>query len=570
MTLNEIIRKHALKNAYDYGEAKIEAIIGKVLAEFPEAKNNMKETIKLISKEAEEINKMRKYEIESELQKYTFIRKKPEQEKKLTVQNAVQGKVVTRFAPEPSGYPHIGHAKAAFLNYEIAKAYKGKLILRFDDTNPEKESEEYVNAIKEGLKWLGISWDKESYTSDSILLVYEYAEKAISENAVYVCTCTQEQISENREKQKPCACRNSTKEETLVQWKRMCVMNQQTNQNNKKSFEAGEAIMRLKANLSSLNTVMRDPTLFRIVDAPHYRQRNKYRVWPTYDFATPIMDSCEGITHAMRSKEYELRNELYFKIIEILKLRKPELVSFSRLAIKNAPISKRLIAPLVAKGKVMGYDDPRLLTLKGLAKKGIHPEAIRNFVRSFGFSKVESEPGLEKLLAENRKLIEPEAKHYFFVPNPIKLKIMNAKPKEAELKLHPNKEMGVRKISVNDFVYIASDDFEKISEGEVFRLKGLYNVKLISKKSCEAEIVVLEIPDKKIQWVADCIETKVLKPGDLLNKDKSFNEKSMEIINGYAEKNIENIKDGEIIQFERFGFCRLDKKAKKYTFIYSC
>ncbi|VVB99437.1 Glutamate--tRNA ligase [uncultured archaeon] len=559
MALAGIIRKHALKNAFDYGKANPGSIVGKVIAEFPDSKNDMKGTMKLISGEVSKVNSMGKEEIEKELKNYTFAEKKVE-EKKLVLPNAVEGKVITRFPPEPSGYPHIGHAKAAFLDYESAKAYNGKMILRFDDTNPEKESAEYVDAIKDGLKWLGISWDgKESYTSDSMQLFYQYAEKAIEKGFIYICTCPQEQISENREKQKPCACRALGKEEMLARWKKM-----------HSGFRQGEAIVRLKGDLSSLNTVMRDPTLLRIIDAEHYRQGKKYRVWPTYDFVAPIMDSTEGVTHAMRSKEYELRDELYFKMIELLELRRPELVGFSRLAIKNAPISKRLITPLVKEGKVMGWDDPRLPTLRGLARRGIVPEAIKNFVMSFGLSKVESEPGWEKLLSENRKLLEPGAKHYFFVTEPVKIMIKGAKPMVAELKLHPNQNLGTRRISVSDHVYISKTDFEKIAEGETFRLKDLYNVKMLSKSGHEVEYSGDGMVEKKLQWVTDYIETEVLRPGDLLKEDESFNENSLETVKGYAEKNVEAVREGDLIQFERFGFCRLDSKGKNYVFIYSC
>lgn len=557
MSINEIIRKHALKNASDYEKANAGPIVGKVIAEFPDAKKNMKETMKLINGEIGKINQMQKSEIESELKNYTFAEKKIE-EKKLVLRNAEMGKVVTRFAPEPSGYPHIGHAKALLLEYNAAKEYAGKMNLRFDDTNPEKESQEYVDALKEGIIWFGISWEKESYASDGMQLLYGFAEKAFKKGAIYVCTCTQEQTSENRTKGNACPCSQLSAKEQLARWKKM-----------HDGYKQGEATVRLKGDMKSLNTVMRDPTLFRILDAEHYRQGKKYCVWPTYDFEAPIMDSVEGITHMMRSKEYELRDELYVHVLDMLELRKPEIFDFSRLAIKNAPISKRLITPLVKEGKVLGWDDPRLPTLKGLARRGILPEAIKKFVLSFGLSKVESEPGWEKLLSENRKLLEPNAKHYFFVPDPVKLKIRNAKPKEAELKLHPSQNFGTRKISVSDFVYIPKDDFDRISEGEIFRLKDLYNVKMLSKENCEVEFAGDGMVEKKLQWATDYIETEVLKPRDLLNEDGTYNEKSLEIARGYAEKNISGLKEGEVIQFERFGFCRLDRK-NPYIFVYSC
>ncbi|MDD5337610.1 MAG: glutamate--tRNA ligase family protein, partial [Candidatus ainarchaeum sp.] len=353
MSLTETIRKHALKNAFDFGKPNPGAIAGKVIAEFPDAKKDMKETMRLIGEAVAEVSKLRKDEIEHKLKSYTFAEKK-EEEKKLALPNAEFGKVVTRFPPEPSGYPHIGHAKAAFLDYGCAKEYGGKMILRFDDTNPEKESQEYVDAIKEGLEWLGIEWDSESYSSDKMKLFYECAEKLMEKDAVYVCTCAQEQVSEGRTTGKACACKTLEKSETLARWKKM-----------HSGYKPGEAIVRLKGDLSAQNTVMRDPTLFRIISAEHYRQGKNYSVWPTYDFDAPIMDSMEGVTHAMRTKEYELRDELYFLLIKLLGLRVPDLVEFSRLSIKNAPIGKRFITPLVKEGKVMGWDDPRLPTLKG-------------------------------------------------------------------------------------------------------------------------------------------------------------------------------------------------------------
>ncbi|MFA5077566.1 MAG: glutamate--tRNA ligase [Candidatus Micrarchaeia archaeon] len=558
MSLTETIRKHALKNAFDFGKPNPGAIAGKVIAEFPDAKKDMKETMRLIGEAVSEVGKLRKDEIEHKLKSYAFAEKKQE-EKKLALPNAEYGKVVTRFPPEPSGYPHIGHAKAAFLDYGCAKEYGGKMILRFDDTNPEKESQEYVDAIKEGLRWLGIEWDSESYTSDSMPLFYEYAEKLIEKEAVYVCTCAQEQISEGRSTGKPCACKSLGKEEALARWKKMHA-----------DYKPGDAILRLKSDLQAQNTVMRDPSLFRIIDSEHYRQGKNYRVWPTYDFEAPIMDSAEGITHAMRTKEYELRDELYFLLLKLFGIRNPELVEFSRLSIKNAPISKRFITPLVKEGKVAGWDDPRLPTLKGLARRGILPEAIRNFVLSFGLSKVESEPGWDRLLSENRKLLEPRASHLFFVPDPIKIHLLNAQPRELELKGHPNENIGTRPMKVSDFVYIPREDFEKIKEGETFRLKDLCNVKLISKKNFEVESAPDGMVEKKIQWVSDYIPAEVLRPHDLL-VEGMYNERSLEKIYGYAEKNAANLKPGHMVQFERFGFCRLDaNKDGKQVYIYSC
>ncbi|MBN2478016.1 glutamate--tRNA ligase [Candidatus Micrarchaeota archaeon] len=529
----KIIRKHVLKNAYDYGSANAGSVVGKVIAECPEIKKDMKTAMKKINETVKEINKMEKEEIEKELENYTFKEKKKE-EKGLVLPNAEKGKVVTRFPPEPSGYPHIGHAKAAFLDYESAKTYNGKMVLRFDDTNPEKAELEFVDAIKEGLKWLGIKWSRETYSSDYMEEFYKYCEKMIKQGNLYVCTCKGDKIKENRQKKKECACRKLPEEEHLNRWNNML----------SGKYKKGEAVVRYKGDMKSQNTVMRDPAMLRIIAHRHYRQGNKYTVWPAYDFAAPILDSIEGITHAMRTKEYELRNPLFFAVLDALKLRKPELIEFSRLAIKNSPIQKRVIRPLVEEGKVDGWDDPRLPTLKGLKRRGIMPEAVKNFVLRFGLSKVESEPNWDILLKENRKILNDIAEKYFFVPSP------------AELKLKGKGR-----------IYIPGDDFKTLKKGEIFRLKDFKSVKYLGNK----EIGYADTDEGKVvQWTAEnSVKCRVAVVGDLLKDDK-YNPDSLRYVEGLCEQSCLELKEGIIIQFERFGFCRLDKKSeKKMEFIFS-
>ena len=563
-TLEQTIRKHALKNAFDYGKANPGAVVGKVIAEFPDATADMKATMKKINDVISEISHLSKSDIEKQLSNFEFAEKPKEEKKGFDVPNAVQGHVVTRFPPEPSGYPHIGHAKAACIDYEIAKQYGGRMILRFDDTNPEKESQEYVEALKEGLKWLGIEWAQESYTSDNLPKIYEAAEKLIQMEKAYICTCSQDEIGKNRAEKASCQCRSKSPAENLNLWNKM------------KSWkmDEGQAILRFMGNLSSENTVMRDPSLARILVASHYRQKKKYFVWPSYDLAVVVMDAIEGITHPLRTKEYELRDELYFTLFDALGYKKPNLVEISRLQIKNAPISKRLLTPLVKEKKVMGWDDPRLPTLKGLARRGILPEAVKKFVLSFGISKVESETSWEALLVENKKLLDPVARHYFFVPGPVKIKVKGAEKKKLTLKLHPkNSSFGTRELNVNDEFFIPEKDFETISEGEVFRLKDLYNVKLINKsKTSLCEFVGDGLVEKKLQWVTkDSIKCEVLVPKDLVDDTGIYRENSLEIAKGLCELACTNLKEGDMIQFERFGFCRLDKKTKtKLIFIFSC
>lgn len=557
--LTETIRKYALKNRKDFGSTNPKSIIGKVIADFPDAKKDMKLIMEEASRICEEVNALSDSDLETELSKYTFAEKKHEK-KELELPNAEQGKVVTRFPPEPSGYPHIGHAKASFLDYETAKKYGGKMLLRFDDTNPEKEKPEFVDAIKEGLKWLGIKWEgDETYTSDNMEKFYSYAENMLENNQAYVCTCTGEQVSKNRELQAECDCRELSSEDQKSRWKKML----------DGGYGVGEAILRYKGDLTSDNTAMRDPSLFRIILFAHYRQGEQFRVWPSYDFAAPIMDSIEGVTHAMRTKEYELRNPLYFAILKDLKLREPILVEFSRLSIKNTKVGKRYIRPLVKEGKVEGWNDPRLPTLKGLQRRGILPEAIKKFVLSFGLTKAESEPVWDKLLSENRKLLDPTAPHYFFVPNPIKIMVEGAPERTVKMKIYPDKEE-VRQYSVKDTFYVPRSEIEGMKEGEIFRLKELYNVKMIENMDeVKVGYVGEEITKgKKLQWVSEPLDCEIWKVGDLFLNGE-YNPNSLIKEQGYCEKAVLDLEVGTIVQFERYGFCRLDSK-EPLRFIYSC
>ena len=386
--------------------------------------------------------------------------------------------------------------------------------------------------------------------------LYSYAEQLIESDDAYVCTCTQEEMKAKRSLGEGCECRERKHSESMRMWRQMVEGNGR--------HEPG--VLRFRGEMDSTNTVMRDPVLFRLIEKRHYRQGVKYRLWPLYDFEAPIMDSLEGVTHAMRTKEYELRDELYYAILDALEMRKPLLIEFSRLAIRNAPISKRLLTPLIAEGKVKGWDDPRLPTLAALRRRGIQPEAIKKFVLSFGLGKAESEPGWEALLVENRRLLDPSAMRYYFVASPVQLEVKGAPAKEAKLKRHPSDEKaGFRTMKTSGTFFIASSDAASLEQGETFRLKGLYNVKLERKaaEGLEASYAGEEpLPEKKIQWVNDkALKASVLVPRDLLRGDGQYDEKSLLVESGLVEPDAAQIKQGEIVQFERYGFCKLDGKG---------
>jgi len=559
--IKKTARIYALQNAIQFdGKANAKAVIGKVIAILQKDGFSPKEIILIVYGVVEEINSIDLKDQIGELKKLApqlLVKEKQVRDFSLpSLPDAEKGKVVTRFPPEPNGYLHIGHAKAAIVDFEYAKKYDGNFILRFDDTNPENAKHEFYKAQKEDLKWIGISWDDEYNTSDNLDKHYELAEQLIKQGDAYVCKCSSEAFKEHRSKGTECDCRYNSPDDNKFLWKEM-----QSTLNN--------AALKLKGDMKSVNTAMRDPTLFRVINKRHPIQNDKFRVWPTYDFAGAVEDSLSGVTHPFRTKEYELRDEVYFRLLDLLKLRKPHLLEFARLSIEGMPVSKRKIKPLIDNGSVTGYDDIRLPTLRGLKKRGISPEAIKQFVISQGISKVESSVDFGLLEAENRKIIDSIAKRYFFVKEPVKLIVENAPLKTKEISLHPtNNNLGKRAIKTDKTFFVQKSDMQPLKNGDIFRLKELYNVKITSKeKDVIGEYAGEDLiaDSAKIQWTTNkYLDMKVLIP-HLLFKDDLFDPNSLETINGYAEEAVSKLKTGEIIQFERFGFIRIENEKNIVT-----
>ena len=332
----------------------------------------------------------------------------------------------------------------------------------------------------------------------------------------------------------------------------------------KDKFKPGEAIVRFRGDMKADNAVMRDPVLFRIIDGKHYTLGEKYRIWPSYDFAVAIEDSIDGVTHALRSKEFELRKELIDAILDELNMRKPYQGFFSRLEFKGMPISKRIIKPLIEEGKVSWYDDPRLPTLEALRRRGIKPEAIRKFIMSLGLTKANTLAPFDALEAFNRKFVDSKSIRLFMVSNAKKLTVKNLPMSSVEIPNHPINDMGKRKIEVDEHFYISGDDAENIKEGMQIRLLGLGNISIIKDGvEFEGEFVeeekTTDIP--KMQWVQQktAHKIKMLIPKILFNGDK-FNEESLEELDVYTEPHYLEIKEGDEIQFVRFGYCRKDSQ----------
>jgi glutamyl-tRNA synthetase len=555
--IKEKIKKYAVKNAVEYGSARTENVIGWVIREVP--KKDVEELRHMVDEVVAKVNSLPKEELHKEYSNYEKefemqYEKKVEATSKPRMQldGAVEGAFAARFPPEPGGYMHLGHANAVFLGQEFAKIYKGQLFLYFDDTDPDKEKQEFVDEFKKELDWLGIKFDKEYYASDSIEKMYGYAKVLINKGMAYACECTSEQTKKDRFEGNECVHRNTKNSESLEKFNMML----------SGKYDEDKISIRFKGDMKSLNSALRDPTILRIKKSRHYRQGTKYVVWPTYDFNTPINDSINGVTDAIRTKEYELRDELYNMILDAVGLRKPRLHLHARFVIKNNITSKRKLNKLIEDGLIKGYDDPRLITIAALRRRGILPEAIRKFVLSVGMTQVESSVELTPLLTENKRLVDSKSKRLYYVPAPVDLEVQDFEGKKVKLNLHPAENLGYREYEVKNNFYISGEDATSLKDNDVIRLKELFSVKVNKGEDNWIGSIVDAETDKRVQWVCDgnFVKCSILVPEAPLDDEGNFRKGSLPVNEGYAESYVTTLKEGEIIQFERFGFCILDDK----------
>jgi len=461
-------------------------------------------------------------------------------------------KVVTAFPPEPSKYPHIGHAKSIFLNYELAKKHNGKFILRFEDTNPKLADKEFYKIHLENYEWLGIKPDMVDYASDHMEEFYNLAKKMVERGFAYVCTCTQEKIKKDRFEGKECTCRYLLEKEHLKRFEGLF------------KEKEGKMVLRLKGYMQHENTTMRDPTLFRIIKHSHPRQDNKYQVWPTYDFENAVLDGIEGVTHRLRTKEFELRNELQNYIQNILGFNQTKIYEFARFNLEGVESSGRIIRELIKKKKLIGWDDPSLTTLVALKRRGFIPEAIKNFVLSTGITKTESVLTWDDLIAHNKRILDSKANRYFFIHNIKEIKIIHnikeikiekAPERTVKLKFHPELNERQREFNTNNKFYIEKDDFKKFKNNKLYRLMDCLNFK---KKG--SKFIFHSTEYEKFKKNGDLIIHWLPKQKDLVNVEVFMPDKKL--IKGIAEPLTKKLKENDVIQFIRFGFCRLDKKEK--------
>lgn len=515
-------------------------------------------------------------------------------------------RVHTRFPPEPNGYLHIGHAKSICLNFGLAKKYNGKCNLRFDDTNPVKEELEYVDSIKEDIKWLGFQWDEELYASDYFQKLYDYSVELIKKKLAYVDDSTQEEISRQRGvPNKPgteSPYRNRSVEENLDLLERM----------KNGEFPDGSRVLRAKVDMASPNMHMRDPIMYRILHAHHHRTGNEWCIYPMYDFAHGQSDSIEGITHSVCTLEFEVHRPLYDWFCKALEIHHPQQIEFARLNLSYTIMSKRKLLQLVKENHVSGWDDPRMPTISGIRRRGYTPESIRNFADIIGVAKRDNVIDLSLLEFCVREDLNKKALRTMAVLNPIKLIIDNYpenQSEEIEAVNNPEDESaGKRKIQFSRELWIERDDFMENPPKKYFRLfvGGEVRLKYAYIVKCEsivkdAEGNITEIhgtydPETKsgsatspkkvkgtIHWISADHSRKAKvrlfdrlfcsSEPDNVEEGKTFldniNPDSFSEIDAFVEPKLIDETPLQKYQFERLGYFCIDKDSNAETLVFN-
>ncbi|UJW59360.1 glutamine--tRNA ligase/YqeY domain fusion protein [Bacillus sp. A116_S68] len=501
--------------------------------------------------------------------------------------------VVTRFPPEPNGYLHIGHAKSIVLNFELADAFNGKTNLRFDDTNPLKEDQEFVDAIKQDIQWLGYEWDGLFYASNYFEEMYERAVLLIKKGLAYVEDLTQEEIRQYRgtltEPGKESESRSRSVDENLALFEKM----------RKGEFANGEKVLRAKIDMSSPNINLRDPVIYRISHTEHHNTGDKWCIYPMYSYAHPLEDAIEGVTHSICTLEFEDQRPLYDWVVEHTEIEgTPKQIEFARLNLTNTVMSKRKLKQLVDEGYVDGWDDPRMPTLSGLRRRGFTADSIKTFCREIGVSKADNLVDgrmLEHFVREDLKLQSPRT---MSVLKPLKVVITNYPEGEVEwldAEVNPeNETMGTRQIPFSREIYIEQSDFMenppkkyfRLFPGNEVRLKHAYFIKCEEIiKDEEGNVIELRctydpetksgsgFTGRKVKGTLHWVEATHAKEAEfrlynsLIDDEKSgddfldaVNPESLDVVHGYVEPNMADVKGNDKFQFFRHGYFNVDPK----------
>ncbi|MEM2727181.1 MAG: glutamate--tRNA ligase [Archaeoglobaceae archaeon] len=548
--MKELIMKYIAINSAKYGKPDEKAVIGKVIAENPDLKLKVKEVIQHVKDCIKEFESLSEEEKRQLISKYALEEKKKiEKEYKLPpLPKAEPGKVVMRFAPNPNGPPTLGSARGIIINGEYCKDYKGKYIIRFDDTDPKTKRPilEAYDWYLEDIDWLGYKPDEVIYASKRIHLYYDYAKKLIELGGAYTCFCKKEEFKKYRDSGIACSHRSSSVEENLEVWEKML----------EGAYDEGEVVLRIKTDIAHKDPAVRDWVAFRIIYTPHPLVGDKYCVYPMLDFESAIEDYLCKTTHILRGKDLrdsELRQRY---IYDYFGWEYPITIHWGRVnVLEFGKLSTSLIRREIEAGNYSNWDDPRLPTVRALRRRGITAEAIRRFYLALGLSESEVNVSMKSLYAENRKIVDAIANRYFFVADPVKIEIEGL-PEEKRIEIPKNPSANDKRILIGErSVYVSREDFEKL-KGENVRLKDFCNVILDEK----AKFVSYELLEAKkgrniIHWL----------PKSQVKKCKVLGDKLWE---GYVEKGVE-MEIGKVVQFERFGFCKIEEVNEEVLAIYT-
>lgn len=558
--IKEAAFKYSVLNASQHdGKAQSGAVLSKLIGEFPEARSRIKEVMAMIAEAVSEVNTWPRDRQATTLRERwpeLMERKSIEEKRGLPpLPNVVRFKEIrTRFAPNPDGPLHLGSARPIILCDEYAKMYDGRFILRYEDTSPEVKApiSEMYDWILQDLRWLGANPDEVYFQSDRIVHYYKYAERLLAKGAAYVCSCKTADFKALYLAEEACPCRDMEPDANLERWSRML----------DGTYRKGETVVRIKTDLHHPNPSIRDWPALRISTISHPRVGNRFRVWPLYNFSCAVDDHEMSISHIIRGKEHEVNTLRQIYLYEHLGWEYPEIINIGRLGLEAGILSKSKIRAGVRSGEYSGWDDPRLGTLRALKRRGIQPEAIRKLMIEVGPKPINATLSWGNLASANRHVIEPIANRYFFVDDPVPMEVSNVvEPQIARLQLHPDHpERGTRDYVIEPkedraTFSVSRRDAQNMQKGEVVRLMGLFNVEVAEAREDTVEarfhsrdhLTARSLRAPFIQWLSTSAgaEAQVVMPDASMRR-------------GLAEPSCLRLAVDDVIQFERFGFVRVD------------
>ncbi len=547
--IREIIEKYALQNAVKYKAApQVGAVMGKVMGEHPELRSQAKEITPIVALVLKEVAasspndwQRRLEEIAPEL--LAELGEKKEPTRGLPPLGGADGGVIMRFAPNPNGPPTLGSSRGIIINSEYVKRYSGSFILRFDDTDPvnKRPMLEAYDWYLEDCEWLGATPDEVVIASDRLPRYYEVAEELIQKGAAYVCRCDQATFKSHKDAAQPCPHRDQDPKTNMKLWKGML----------EGELKQGDAVLRIKTDIVHKDPALRDWAAFRIVAADHPRTGDRYRVWPLLDFESGVEDHLLGVTHIIRGKDLmdsELRQRYLY---DHMGWSYPVTIHWGRIKIHQfGSFSTSALRKALEAGEYSGWDDPSMPTVTALRRRGIKSEALKKFMIELGVGETDISISMDTIYAENRKMVDPEAKRRFFVKDPVSLDIEGDMPKVANAPFHPTQDMGIRVIPADSPLLVPEEDFANLKEGDRFRLKDLCNLEVLNLDPPRAKVIgadpgqAKEMKLRIIHWApCDGVSVRVLR--------------SSGVDLGIGES---GIKDdlGKVVQFERYGFVKID------------